>query len=140
MSRYSVGTLTQAASPNPNPNPRPHSSPDPEPTQALYAHALRLLPATPNVYASLASLATSPQEAAALSRVAVRLHVMQQTQLMQPTQLTRPASAAQSAQWPRPAEARGSLERDVALSTREASGWPAASAARWLSPRPDAEG
>ena len=80
MSRYSVCALSQAASPNPNPNPRPHSSPDPEPTQALYAHALRLLPATPNVYASLASLATSPQEAAALSRVAVRLHVMQRNQ------------------------------------------------------------
>ena len=134
MSRYSVCALTQAATPNPNPNPRPHSSPDPEPTQALYAHALRLLPATPNVYASLASLATSPQEAAALSRVAVRLHVMQ------PTKLTRPASATQSAEWPRPAEARGSLEHDVALRTREASGAPAASAFRWLSPRPGAEG
>ena len=30
-----------------------------------------------------------------------------------------------SAQWSRPAEARGSLEHDVALSTRDASGAPA---------------
>ena len=57
--------LAQAPNPNPNPNP----------DQALYGHALRLLPATPNVYASLASLAASPQEAAALSRVAVRRYV-----------------------------------------------------------------
>ena len=112
--------LAQAASPHPNPNPRPHSSPDPEPKQALYAHALRLLPATPNVYASLASLATSPQEAAALSRVAVRLHVLQPTKQMQPTQLTWPASAAQAAEWPRLAEAWGSREHALALSTREA--------------------
>ena len=64
-SRCSVCDLAKAPNPNRSPNPN----------QALYGHALRLLPATPNVYASLASLAASPQEAAALSRVAVRRYV-----------------------------------------------------------------